>query len=665
LNVGLSAKRIREVRAAAKEDVMEYQPFACTLSAASNYRLGEPILVTFEISNTGRETYQILIWDTPFDNEPLDFLTVRRDSEELEYDGRLVKRGNPTDADYLTIAPGESQTADVDISRMYPIARPGEYTATLNTTLYDAFPASDATKVTPRHSDAHEHHQLDPTSVRFTVTDGGEPALTAGQAARQVSTRAQVDAKAKAPGFNGGTAAQQADTVTAHTNAQYYAAVAAQQLRTTPGNSNALYKEWFGAFDQARYDAVTKHFTDISHVLDTEQVTYDLTGTDCQPSYFAHTYKGARTVWLCGLYLSASQTGTDCKFGTLDHEWSHAVCGTEDNAYRESGCRDLAISDPSKAVNNADSHEYFAEHLYRTTTHLDAPLNAITRNGQLDVFWIGPDSAVATTWADADGSPWRTPFPVTPPAAARVNAPLTAVTRNDQLHVFWIGSDSAVASTWADADGSPWRTPFPVTPPAAARVDAPLTAVTRNDQLHVFWIGPDGAIASTWADTDGSPWRTPFPVTPPAAARVDAPLTAVTRNGQLHVFWIGLDGAIASTWADADGSPWRTPFPVTPPAAARVDAPLTAVTRNDQLHVFWIGPDGAIASTWADADGSPWRTSFPVTPPAAARVDAPLTAVTRNDQLHVFWIGPDGAIASTWADTDGSPWHTPFPITSP
>ena len=53
-----------------------------------------------------------------------------------------------------------------------------------------------------------------------------------------------------------------------------------------------------------------------------------------------------------------------CKH-TLVHEWSHAVSSTDDNVYGETACHDLATTDPSKAINNADSHEYFAEHLYK------------------------------------------------------------------------------------------------------------------------------------------------------------------------------------------------------------------------------------------------------------------------------------------------------------
>ena len=56
-------------------------------------------------------------------------------------------------------------------------------------------------------------------------------------------------------------------------------------------------------------------------------------------------------------------TGTDSKAGTLIHEMSHftVVAGTDDWAYGQTAAKSLAFSDPAKALDNADSHEYFAE----------------------------------------------------------------------------------------------------------------------------------------------------------------------------------------------------------------------------------------------------------------------------------------------------------------
>ena len=54
----------------------------------------------------------------------------------------------------------------------------------------------------------------------------------------------------------------------------------------------------------------------------------------------------------------------DVQGGTLVHEASHFVAnagGTEDYAYGQSSCKFISLLFPNEAVENADSHEYFAE----------------------------------------------------------------------------------------------------------------------------------------------------------------------------------------------------------------------------------------------------------------------------------------------------------------
>jgi hypothetical protein len=352
---------------------MKEQPLKASISASASYRLGDPILITFEIENIGNETYQLLKWGTPLEKEVRDdFLILQRDGETIPYDGVLVKRGDPSQQSYVLIEPGEKLKETVDISITYPIHEPGDYTATLKTSLFDVFPITGASKQAPRRKTHFEPLSLNPSTVQFEVVAVKAeriPKLTSGELAREAEKRTKRTRKAKGPSFNGGTSVQQTDTITAHNNAQRFAALCANQLNhTNPASANALYKTWFGAFEQSRYDNVTRHFTDIANMLQKEHVNYDFTGRSpfgdrCFPGDCAFTYKGVSTVWLCSSYVSAAQIGMDCKFGVLCHEWTHAVSYTEDNAYGESDCQTLATDDPEKAANNADNHEYFAENL--------------------------------------------------------------------------------------------------------------------------------------------------------------------------------------------------------------------------------------------------------------------------------------------------------------
>ena len=60
-------------------------------------------------------------------------------------------------------------------------------------------------------------------------------------------------------------------------------------------------------------------------------------------------------------FWGAPMTGVDTKPGTLIHEMSHVLSGTDDWAYGQSEAHTLAVNNPALAIDNADNHEYYGE----------------------------------------------------------------------------------------------------------------------------------------------------------------------------------------------------------------------------------------------------------------------------------------------------------------
>ena len=128
-------------------------------------------------------------------------------------------------------------------------------------------------------------------------------------------------------------------------------------------NQGPRYTTWFGAYTSSRYTTANQHFVAIDSALDKtgDQVKINC---GCNQSYYAYVYPTKPyEIFVCRAFWSAPNTGTDSKAGTLVHEMSHfnVVAATDDHVYGQSGAKSLAASDPAKAVDNADSHEYFAE----------------------------------------------------------------------------------------------------------------------------------------------------------------------------------------------------------------------------------------------------------------------------------------------------------------
>jgi len=77
----------------------------------------------------------------------------------------------------------------------------------------------------------------------------------------------------------------------------------------------------------------------------------------------------SETIYLCGAFWEAPPTGTDSQAGTLIYAASRFTAngGAEDYARGQTSCQSLATSDPTKAISNADTYQYFAEN----TPYLD------------------------------------------------------------------------------------------------------------------------------------------------------------------------------------------------------------------------------------------------------------------------------------------------------
>ena len=104
------------------------------------YVPGEDVKLKFELTNESLEDYYILDWHTPFEgflSEFLDVALVTLTTEEVGYNGQLVKRGRPSSSDYLRLPAGSTLNTTVVLNDVYDISSPGIYRVVLSTALRD------------------------------------------------------------------------------------------------------------------------------------------------------------------------------------------------------------------------------------------------------------------------------------------------------------------------------------------------------------------------------------------------------------------------------------------------------------------------------------------------------------------------------------------------
>ena len=324
----------------------------------------DDVTVKVTFTNTSGSPQYVLKSHTPFEGLSAPVFEVTRDGQPVRYLGKIVKRAAPTAADYYLLKPGASYTVKVELSALYDMATTGDYAVRYHAASPQLF--ADAASVQAAAAGAgiatkhgQEIGELQSGAASMWI-DGARPRGSREETQTLAEMKAQSGLVTGASLTTTSCSASQQSTITsALSSAQTYANNAdAYMANTTMGSR---YTKWFGTVTSTRQSTVKSHFAAIKSALATKPVNVNC---GCTDSSYAYVYPSQPyTIYVCNAFWSAPLTGTDSKAGTLIHEMSHftVVAGTDDWAYGQSAAASLAISNPTNAVDNADSHEYFSE----------------------------------------------------------------------------------------------------------------------------------------------------------------------------------------------------------------------------------------------------------------------------------------------------------------
>jgi peptidyl-Lys metalloendopeptidase len=318
--------------------------------------------VEFKVTNSSRETMRIPSWQLPTGVLQQNLFEVHYNGKPVRYTGPMIKRAAPTEADLITLRPGESRLVTVDLSTAYDLSRGGEYTVKFRSYLQGARSGSGR-MVAARNGGLAK---VESAPLRLWV-DASNPVMRLKNGDGRVGIQAR-----KPPTGGGGTVVNGVTYVGCSSTQINGAGSAVNAARNYSENAKgylagstvgARYTTWFGAYTSTRWNTAKSHFVSIDSAMDQSAGQIKI-NCGCNQSYYAYVYPTQPyQIYVCRAFWSAPNTGTDSKAGTLIHEMSHfnAVAGTDDIVYGQSGAKSLALSDPNGALNNADNHEYFAE----------------------------------------------------------------------------------------------------------------------------------------------------------------------------------------------------------------------------------------------------------------------------------------------------------------
>ncbi|MEE9327329.1 MAG: M35 family metallo-endopeptidase [Cocleimonas sp.] len=291
----------------------------------------DAVIVQTTFTNTSNKPIKILKWNTPLEGKfYAEIFTVKHENgKPIAYLGKLVKRHPATEDDFVTLKAKQSIVASLDLSKAYALSNVGRYTAQ-----YRVNNKSDnkATSQQVASFEINEKRKLKPLQKQANFTSCS-------------SSRVSVLNNVMPQAVNIANNAVNALNTTA--------------VENRPAATR--YTTWFGSYTIDRYQTATTHFDSIKDALDNQQINLHC---DCNESHIAHVFpNNPYNIHLCSSFWNLGITGTDSQAGTIVHELSHfiAVADTNDHVYGQSSARNLALTNPINALNNADNHEYFAE----------------------------------------------------------------------------------------------------------------------------------------------------------------------------------------------------------------------------------------------------------------------------------------------------------------
>jgi peptidyl-Lys metalloendopeptidase len=312
--------------------------------------------VEIVVTNTSRKTARVPAYALPSAELGSNLFAISRAGEVVRYEGAMIKRGVPTAVDFAILRPGQSRRTVVDLGVTYDLSKAGDYTVTFASPLQYAS-MSDGARLNQANGSPMVALSA-PMRVFMDGSNRGALKLREIAAKKRPSGGSSV---VNGVAYAGCSSTQINDAGNAVNSARGYSENAKGYLNV--GTVGPRYTSWFGAYTASRYGTARQNFAAIDSAMDQSngQITINC---GCNQSYYAYVYPTRPyEIFVCRAFWSAPNTGTDSKAGTLIHEMSHfnVVAGTDDWAYGQTAARNLASSDPSKALDNADNHEYFAE----------------------------------------------------------------------------------------------------------------------------------------------------------------------------------------------------------------------------------------------------------------------------------------------------------------
>jgi len=336
--------------------------------------------LTLSVTNPSQRSITFLKRGTPFEGFLTDsFVVTDSDGNRMGYRGVDAKHARTINGnEYVVLTPGASVSQPVTIGGAYQLAgNDGRYSVTYTAGIEwtDEDPSQGAHFCHTRIEKADKglNQMIEVVEVR------GAAAYEARQHRRQSRRIAAADSTRKAGRRSGWTHAECSDPQVAALD--LWIQDATQKIDSARACSECscaeLVDTWFGATtSQSVFALVTEKFDIMRQKMDNSIYNCEADSDSspvCNGNVFAYVYPTDSTqrIYMCEFTFNYPDYAE--KVQTVIHELSHfnTIADTNDNAYGEQVCYNLAQNSPELARTSADNFGYFA--IYQNTCYENGP----------------------------------------------------------------------------------------------------------------------------------------------------------------------------------------------------------------------------------------------------------------------------------------------------
>lgn len=281
------------------------------------------------------------------------------------------------------------------------------------------------------------------------------------------------------------------------------------------------------------------------------------------------------------------------------------------------------------------------------------------QDGRLEVFAVGSDNALWTSWENTTNGSWSGwESKGKPTGVSLYLQPAVGANQFGGQEVFVAGGDGAIWHLWQAAVNDGWSSSWSTFGKAGTSLGYPAAGMNSDGRQEIFATNVDGNIYHISQTAPNSGWNSWSSMGKPSGVALYGPIAVGWNHyGGMEIYAHGGDGNMWHIWQT--GSGWSTWSSLGKPSALPYLGDAAASSNADgRQEIFSSGGDGSIWHRWQTSPNGGWNSDWVSMgkPSGLQSIYSAAIGKTTDGRMDVFSFGSDNAIWHKWQIAANDGW---------